>query len=231
VRAGKEWDADIINRSVLEGSIKYVYMMIGSEDEVKEKAREFWEILPSFSAIKRSRRLRSFLDNVTDPASAEWLPFHRLLDNREKACSDSSTYSKKQRQRLEQKWSFSGITKHFLESDSDSLRPLVHLAVAYGMSSHLIHKDGDGVGMVWDRYNRDPLRQKAVRLAHSARIVSDICTFAKIRLHFLLRTCKQNTDIIPDIERKYGPLFADMRKADRDFTSIEYADGTTDQRT
>lgn len=41
------------------------------------------------------------------------------------------------------------------------------------MSSHLLHKDADGIGMVWDRYGRDSVRQSAAKLGQSARVVSD----------------------------------------------------------
>jgi hypothetical protein len=35
IREQKEWDADLIVRSVMEGSLKFSYMMDGSVDEVR----------------------------------------------------------------------------------------------------------------------------------------------------------------------------------------------------
>jgi hypothetical protein len=94
------------------------------------------------------------------------------------------------------------------------------------MSSHLLHKDGDGVGMVWDRYRRAPERQVAVQLGHSARIVSDVCTFAKLRLMFLLRACSKPCVNFRNLEKRYETLFSGIDEAQRHFNCVEY--GTED---
>ena len=91
------------------------------------------------------------------------------------------------------------------------------------MSSHLIHKDADGVGMVWERYRRDPERQAAVKLGHSARIISDISTYAKLRLTYLLLACNQSRNSLSEIEKKYNvSLFEELAEASRNFAHTEY---------
>jgi hypothetical protein len=102
-----------------------------------------------------------------------------------------------------------------------------HLAHGYGMSSHLLHKDADGVGMVWERYGRDFERQTAVKLGHSARVVSDVCTFAQLRLFMLLRACNQPTQALREIEDRYAvTLFSELTKANHMFTEAEYSKRT-----
>lgn len=61
---GKEWDADILCRSILEGSFKYIYMLLGSPEEVVKKVEEYWLILPMFSDIKRSERVSFYFQNL-----------------------------------------------------------------------------------------------------------------------------------------------------------------------
>jgi hypothetical protein len=137
-------------------------------------------------------------------------------------------YTRQQRQALEEVWSFSGIFKEFAKSRDDGLYLLAHLVHGYGMSSHLLHKDGDGIGMVWERYRRDPERQSAVKLGHSGRVVSDICTFAKLRLMILLRFCGKPTGFIKEMEEKYTGLSSELAKSGERFAEIEYADGKKD---
>jgi hypothetical protein len=222
VKGAKEWDADIINRSVMEGTIKYVFLMSGETSDVRQKAVEYWEKLPNFSAIRHHDRARAFLEEIDNPGDSEWLPFKKLLLTQKQIDSLRSGTNKKDRNLLEQKWSFSHITKNFTQSESNGLRLLSHLAHGYGMSSHLIHKDGDGVGMVWERYGRNEQEQSAVKLAHCARVVSDICSFSKLRLLQLLRFCGKEADIIEDIEKRYVLLFDELKKAGKNFTEVEY---------
>ncbi|TRW91994.1 hypothetical protein EKO24_016035 [Candidatus Methylobacter oryzae] len=229
IREGKEWDADIINRSVMEGTIKYVFLMSGESTDVQTKAFEYWELLPNYAAVKHHERASSFLSEVANPDAPEWIPFKNLLLTEQEIDAYRNGVNRADRKKLEQKWSFSEITKSFNASQSEGLRLLVHLAHGYGMSSHLIHKDGDGVGMVWERYGRNEDEQFAVKLGHCARIISDICSFSKLRLFQLLKFCNQQTDIIYKTETRYQLLFDELRKAGENFTKVEYGEELNNQ--
>jgi hypothetical protein len=223
IREQKEWDADLLARSVMEGSLKLAYMLQGDASDVERKVDVYWNILPKFAAIKHSERAARFLQEVPDPENPNWLPFHELLLEESAITAIRSKYARKERQSLEEIWSFTGICRDFAKSDNDGLRLFAHLAHGYGMSSHLIHKDADGIGMVWERFTRDSQRQAAVKLGHSARIVSDVCTFAKLRLFSLLRACDQSTLSIKTIEEMYQvSLFDELAKAGNQFTHTEY---------
>lgn len=222
IKYGKEWDADIINRSVMEGTIKYVFLMLGESSDVKAKAFEYWELLPNYASIKHHDRALSFLDAIQNPDAPEWIPFKKLLLTDGDINKLKNGATRKERMKLEKKWSFSEIMKSFSVSGSDALKLLVHLAHGYGMSSHLIHKDGDGVGMVWERYRRSEEEQVTVKFAHCARIVSDICSFSMLRLYQLLTFYGQDTGIIKEVEQRYQHLFSELKKAGSKFTKIEY---------
>lgn len=222
IREQKEWDADIITRALTEGSLKFTYMLDGSAEEVKAKVSEYWELLPEFYAIRHSERAKQFLDEVPNPDSPEWHPFRDLIIDDAKIQNTRNLYSRQERQAIEERWSFAGICKAFALSDSSGKKLFAHLAHGYGMSSHLLHKDADGIGMVWERYTRPPERQAAVKMGHAARIVSDVCSFAQLRLYSLLRTCQQPTEIIHEIEERYSLLFAEIKKANHVFNNTEY---------
>lgn len=223
VREKREWDADVIARSVMEGSLKLTYMLDGSAEEVKAKADEYWNVLPLFRAIKHSERAKSFLDSLPNSNASEWQPFHDLLVEDAEVVELRARFSRQDRQALEEKWSFSGLCRTFARSENSERRNLAHLAHGYGMSSHLLHKDADGVGMVWDRYRRETLRQDAARLGHSARLVSDVCAFSQLRLFSLLRACGQPTQGIKSLEERYTDnLFSELKKAESQFMDVEY---------
>lgn len=227
IRAQKEWDADLISRSVMEGSFKFTYMLDGSADEIKAKAHEYWNLLPQFYTIKHSERAKRFLEDVPNPDSPEWQPFHDLIIDDSEIATTRATFSRQERQYLEEKWSFSGICKSFAKSENSGLKMFAHLVHGYGMSSHLLHKDAGGIGMVWERNRRDTERQMAVKLGHSARVVSDVCSYSKLRLFTLLRACNMPTQALSELEEKYADsLFFELTKANHSFTEVEYGKRT-----
>lgn len=226
IQSGKEWDADLISRSVMEGSVKLTYMLYGSSSEIESKVEEFWHVLPLFSAIRHGEHARQFLDAIPDADAPEWHPFKELLVEPEEVTSIRASYSKRARQEIEERWSFAGICRFFARTEEPELRHLGHLAHGYSMSSHLIHKDADSVGMIWERSTRDEARRIAVSLGHSARVVSDACTFAKLRLLSLLRACGEPKKVLSDIGAKYADLTEELTSANRHFNDFEYRSKT-----
>ena len=227
IHHGKEWDADILSRAVMEGTLKFVHMLTGREDDSRRKVHEYWEILPQFSSIRHSMRAGMY---VTEPEA----PFNHMPAFKDLVLDESDVESirqawpKAKRKQIEEAWSIAGILREFGKSEHDGLRKLVHMAHAYGMSSHLLHKDADGVGMVWERSRRTSDRQVAVTLGHSARVVSDMCQFAKWRLLFLLKVCGEDTNRISIIEDEYSVLFEELQKAYSHFYRTEYQEAEGD---
>jgi hypothetical protein len=222
VQAGKEWDADLISRSVMEGSVKLAYILYGSTQEIELKTEEYWHVLPLFSVIRHGEQARMFLNAVPNSDAPEWQPFKELLVEREEVASIRARYSKRDRQALEERWSFAGICRFFATTHDPGLRRLVHLAHGYSMSSHLIHKDADSIGMIWERATRDAARRRAVTLGHSARVVSDACTFAKLRLLSLLRACGKPPGVIAEMDARYSHLSQALESANGHFNQAEY---------
>ncbi len=222
IREAKEWDADLLNRSVMEGSLKYVYMLLGTPEEIHMKVKEYWEILPTFSDIKHSERADRLISKLPKSDSLEWQPFRDLVLRDEEIDALRKEYTRAQRQELEERWSFSGISKQFMQSENAGLQLFGGMAHGYGMSSHLLHKDADGIGMVWERTKRSPHRQAAVTLGHAARVVSDVCTFAQLRLLYLLKLCGGDTSCIRELENDYTLVFKQLKNANTQFNWVEY---------
>jgi hypothetical protein len=226
LREDKEWDADLIGRSVMEGSLKLTYMLRGTREEVSLKVDEYWNILPLFASIRDGEYAQRFLDQVPKPIAPEWQPIQRMLVSPKEVEQTRAEYSRADRRLLEERWSVTGICRAFAASAEPSLRGFVGLAYNYAMSSHHLHKDADGVGMVWERCGREPDRQLAVKMGHAARVVSDVCTFGKLRLWEVLRACGEPLDSIREIETRYANLFSALQGAREHFIRVEYDDGS-----
>ena len=219
----KIWDADILLRSVLEGSFKFVYLLMGSPEDRYRKAEEYWNIMPEMARLARHQRATKILKALeNEKEMLIWRPIRDLTIDDIEADTLRSKYSIKQRQKLAQKWSFSGISRHFAEHENDKYKNMGILGYDYGMKSHLIHQDGDGVGIIWDRFSRNEERQKSIEIAHAGRIISDICIFGLFRAGELLIACEQDSSVTLDIYNRYISLFENISQARKDWHGIEY---------
>lgn len=222
IREEKEWDADLIARSVMEGSFKFTYMLQGPLSEIEEKANEFWHVLPLFYEIRHGENVKKMFEHLPNPNAPEWRPLQDLRMDDEEVAAIRARYSRSARQALEEKWSFVGLCRNFAASDNPGLKAFAGLSHGYTMSSHLLHKDADGIGMVWERYRRSPDKQLAVRMGHSARIVSDVCSYAKLRLFCLLTACGESKDALSAIQSRYEHLESALTAAIARFNEVEY---------
>ncbi len=98
------------------------------------------------------------------------------------------------------------------------------LAYGYGMQSHLVHQDGDVIGMVRDRMQRNTERRTSIDLAHGGRIVSDVCVYAITRANMWLASNGISPDAISRVADKYDPFFDELASAEDHWRSIEYPD-------
>ena len=222
LQQGQEWDAEIINRTIIDGTVKYLFMFQGTDEEVIKKVKEYWEILPSYSSIKRSDKINSIL-NVID---SEILHNSQAINDLRKTKHEKETIHKetnqKHRRSLEGKWAFSNIIDDFNKSNDEDLLPLIQLSHSFGMGSHFIHKDGCGVAMMWERSIRNRERQELVKVAHVARLISDLCSLAEIRTMALHKRCNKPYEFSKQIRESYSSLFFEFKVASDKLNQVEY---------
>lgn len=222
IRVNKEWDAEILNRSVMEGCAKFAYITEGNMDSILRKSEEYWFIQPHMQDFSRHLRAKTVMDTeqINTDMYAQSIGDLILEDDEIQEMKDK--ISKRDRKLLNQKWSFPEIIKYLSASQDVGLSMFKVLEHGYGIGSHLMHKDGAGVGMVWDRALRSPERRQAVTGGHIARLISDACTWSQIKALALRRIC--NVDIRPvvDLYQKYSPMFEAIEKAQKEFHKVEY---------
>lgn len=218
----KFWDADALVRSVVEGTAKFAYLCYGNADEVEAKVREFDELLPIASELRRHERACAFMAAVDDPENPEWLPFKELVLSAARVDELRKKLPPTVRKALSQKWSFSGLLREFTNSGPPFLKFASHLLYGYGMSSHVLHQDSDGVGMIWERNNRDAVRREAVELAHAARILSDLITMTTLRHTVIYRCLLELPRPKPGAEPKLAEIGRELKMLNQYFNAVEY---------
>lgn len=57
---------------MIEGTIKYIYLCLGDENDYTSKAEEYLLHLPNLDKIKQQYRVKSFLERVDNPMADEY---------------------------------------------------------------------------------------------------------------------------------------------------------------
>lgn len=186
------WDAEIVLRSVTECMVKYLYICLSPEGEREEKKKEFWEDLEEINRIKQSKQAKRMLDLFPDNEIMQ-TTFKPIIVSREEEELITSKKSRKERQNLEQKWSFSELVRFLSENYGGINMPLIlGLTHNYRMSSHLIHADETGISIIQERKTRTLEQQEVVNMAHFGRLYSDIVYYSIMAAIGIMEVLKED---------------------------------------
>jgi len=184
------WDSEILLRSVIEGTIKYIYLCSGDESELITKSEEYFVDLPNIDEIKQQQRVRSFLEKLENPELYDYAILRETLIKENELTELYNQYPRQIRKKIEQRWAFNEIASVLSKNDSklkdfDALRYL--LSYTYGMGSNLAHKDATGLKLIHNRLQKNSEDTKLTELAHAARQINDILLMASFRSIMIYR--------------------------------------------
>lgn len=220
------WDAEILYRSVLEGTFRFAFLCCGNEAERDRRFMEFTEALPDVARLKRDDRARQVLSTREDPSTEEDRPYRDLLLSPAEAAELKEKYPSAERRTLNNRWGFVSIAEQLCKDD-----PPVKLANgmlhAFMMSSHAAHKDIESLRMVWDREGREKARKDALELAHAARVLQELIQFSILRASLAYRVKKISTEPLVAYANRHRDLTDTLDEAYQKWLDVEYSSTST----
>lgn len=218
---GKLWDAEIIYRSALETLVKLMFITTAENDERDIRLDEYWNKLSEINSLKMSeqakRNLRFFDEEIFVMAYQPLiLPEELESELREK-------WTKKERQKVEQKWSFTEMINQIShKSKGTPLEMILALGHGYRLASHVTHGDEMGISLINERKSRTQEEQLKAHAGHYLRMLSDCLTFCGFigletmgflnlpeKKKFFLDTVRRISEV-SELEDKYkGRVFDD----------------------
>lgn len=223
---GKEWDADILCRTVLEGSIKHAYLLHGEDQFAHEsRCKEFWYTHPNIMLKNDCTKAKDLYEHLINMHGQQQEGLDSLRDMiflGENLAELWATFSKQDIREISKKWSIANMLHELSSTTPDGADMLKLFSYRYGISCHLSHMDGIGVGNIWDRYRREEERYVAVTVAHAAGLLFNIIEFSKIRASYLKRACGESTEPLFVIENSYSDLISQLVNARKRFNTVEY---------
>lgn len=181
------FDADVLLRTVMEGTIKYCYLMTGTDAEKKEKYIEYKIKLADIAKISDHKKaieaidiLREFSNNSTKPFECDILSDEQLSELEEK-------YRKKMRNKLKQKWSYQALLRSLAKTNHEYEAQLGTLST-YSLTSHFCHYGWTGVSsrnaQIIESENPNAI---IFDIMHSIRILSNVLSMELFRVAEYMR--------------------------------------------
>lgn len=167
------WDAEIVMRPLIECTVRMCYVCYAPSDAIPNLIEEYARSLYEVNRIEQSERAKKSRTQ-THATERGGVPYDSPII----LSSDAEEYlrsrwPKSKRQALKQKWSFSEMIKqldqwtkpHFR---TDIFSSFIH---SYGISSHLIHADESGMGVVANRKAKPDDEQSMMETAHLHKLL------------------------------------------------------------
>lgn len=220
---GKLGEAEILGRTVLEGTLKFVYL-ISEEKEITGRFSEFSTMLFEFAIVKDHFSVRSFFDTanpsqdeVTAPLRPMLLPDSELADFKER-------FSKADRSAIEQRWSVPNLIARLSRRQRPGSEMYAGLMRNYIMCSHIAHADYYGLIAMREREGRPEQSKKLLDLAQAARIVSDVISLSTLRITEALQFAEQGDDVIRPILEEAHNSMQILNKVNKEWFKSEFGD-------
>lgn len=196
---GLLWDCEIILRSSQETFVKYLYMLNGEQPDVKIKIDEYWNSLAEIQSLKMSSQAKLNLELLEDNDFSK-IAFLPLVLSEEEEKRLKLKWPKKERSKLEQKWSFSQMVLELSSNKNNITKDYIMLLTFnYRMGSHIIHGDQTGIGIINERGNREAQEKLKAEQGHYLRILSDVLsynTLLSVQTMAFLKLEKESDNII-----------------------------------
>ncbi len=137
---GQLWDAEILVRSVFEGSLKLVYLL-QTKDSFEQRHEEYRHDLFRIALLKDHAKVAELLAALPNRDHPSWKPLSDRLLSEEERIKISARYPQAQRRPLDTRWGFTGITGELARSGDPLFSNFSGLANSYSMASHILHAD------------------------------------------------------------------------------------------
>ena len=219
---GQLWDAEVLVRSVLEGTLKFAYMLQARET-FASRHMEYAHDLFDIGLLKDHRKALDLLAAVSDPDHDKWRPIRDLVLSNLEVADIESRFDKAARRALETRWGFTGLLGALSRSGDPYFQGLGAVAHCYSAASHIHHADKHGTSIPVDRDLRSPKRREAMHLAHEGRLLSDVLHFLFVRLAVGYRFVGHDPARMTVIKKRIDEACVPFRAAADAWHAVEYA--------
>lgn len=176
------FDADVLLRTVMEGTIKYCYLMTGNQEERTKKYFEYKTILPSANKVKDHWKAEEAIKKLKKFSSNDIRPFELSLLSDDELININEEFSRKFVKQVKGNWEFFSMLSDLIIYHPEYEAQL-GMNYTYSLTSHFAHFDWESISM-----KKSAMIQAAhidspkADIAHALRIMSNILSLEMFRV-------------------------------------------------
>ena len=215
------WDAEILSRSVTEGTLKFCYLL-QDRTTFKERHREYSEDLFQIALFKDHKKASELLSSLPNPEAPEWKPVRDQLLEDDELVKLGRAYPAAQRRALEGRWGFTGLVSHLAGSHDPLFEGFKGFTHGYSNASHIHHVDYIGAALPMDRERRSSIRRDLALLTHSHRLISEVISLLQLRLQIGYRFIGHDPSSLFEVTQKVANFSATGASEYEEWIGVEY---------
>ena len=174
------FEADIILRAIMEGSVKYCFLMRGADEERAKKLIEYQRALLSFEKVSDHKKAKEAIEILNHFTSNSTKPFEAMLLDETLVSQIEDSYSRREKAELESKWKYQALLRSLAQDSKEYEAQLGSLAT-YAQTSHFIHLDWSGVQQIQSSIVCGEESYK-YGYGHALRIISNVLSIYAFRV-------------------------------------------------
>jgi hypothetical protein len=223
------WDAELVLRSVIEGSVKFAYLL-EKRETFTARCIEYCDALPAIGWLRRHARAQDSLNALSGDEDRDERPFRDLLLSDEDLTDLRAAYPRRMRSDIERRWGFTALVEA-VAKQGGAIGPMARaLLHGYSVASDLQHMSHIGTELPLERDMRPDDRRHAIELAHAAKLISDCYHFTVFRVIVILRFLGRSFGELSQVKAKYEPLMDELKRLEKDWEALEYGPRPTIER-
>lgn len=191
LETGKVWDAAVLQRGVMEGTIRFLYLLHG-DDSLDERFEEFTVTLEDIASLRLHRKAEVFLEatknNQLDSGSQKTL--EGLLLSESELQKITGAHSKRERRIINDRWSFVKLLNYLVAKNVLPADAAEDFQLRYLKSSQSIHGNPLGLASFYERTHRIEPNNTWANYAHAAEIAKmlrDLCLYRLYAVYTIVK--------------------------------------------
>ena len=181
------FDADILLRSIMEGTIKYCYLMTGTNDERNKKYIEYKVSLSEIDALADHFKAINTIEALKKHSHNSLKPFECFILDEHELERLQKAYPKTKRNEIKRRWTYQSLLRELAEKQPEYEAQIGTLST-YSLESHFGHYDWTGVSSRQAQmYAAGHGEDETYDVIHALRIISNILSMALFRVMEYLR--------------------------------------------
>lgn len=195
-------DADVLLRTVMEGTIKYCYLMVGTPEERHEKYVEYKQKLTDIDTMADHQKALEAITVLKEFSSNSTIPFELMLLPEEKLDELKLLYPARKRNEIKQRWSYQALLRSLAKTNAEYEAQLGTLST-YSQTSHLCHYDWTGLSTRQSQImHADTESGELSDIAHALRIMDNVLSMYLFRVAEYMRGNKFTSKDVSELSIK-----------------------------